>query len=212
MPGRRGPCPTVTGVFGRRREGDGSLKSSFSMATRLAAAVVTVAIVSLLAAMIVGLRTGASLARDIYQDRILALRSSADLDTTSQLGFYQRAAEGLAESLQAAEAIERFSVGIDELDAEGAPPSEETDELYVKVIAYVQLQKPEAAIMGDANAGQKGVLEMIADIKASLNDERFSDTYESAIPVSESESELLADEETAIQKKSITMRYSKLIT
>jgi class 3 adenylate cyclase len=112
------------------------------MATRLAAAVVTVAIVSLLAAMIVGLRTGASLAEDIYQDRILALRSSADLDTSAQLGFYERAAEGLARSPQAAEAIERFTVGIDELDAEGPPPSEETDELYDAYrVAYLDPQR-----------------------------------------------------------------------
>lgn len=89
---------------------------------------------------------------------------------------------------------------------------QETDELYVKAIAYVQLQKPGAAIMGDTATGKKGVLEIIADIKASLNDEKFSGTYESAIPVSEPESEFLADEETAIQMKSIIMRYTKLVT
>jgi len=88
---------------------------------------------------------------------------------------------------------------------------QETDELYVKAIVYVQLQKPEAAIMGDTATGKKGVLDIIADIKASLNDEKFSDTYEAAIPVSESESELLADEETAIQMKSIMIRYSKVV-
>jgi class 3 adenylate cyclase len=100
------------------------------MATRLAAAVVIVAIVSLLAAMIVGLRTGASLAQDIYQDRIISLRGSANLDTTSQVAFYERAAEGLAQSPQASAAIERFGAGIEELDVEGGPSEAETDELY----------------------------------------------------------------------------------
>lgn len=117
-------------VLRRKGEGEGSIRSSLSMATRLAAAVVIVAIVSLLAAMIVGLRTGASLAEDIYQDRIIALRASANVDTTSQLAFYQRAAEGLAQSPQAARAIERFGEGIDELDAAGPPPVDHTDDLY----------------------------------------------------------------------------------
>jgi len=88
---------------------------------------------------------------------------------------------------------------------------QETDELFVKAIAYVQLEKPEASIMGDSATGKKGVLDVISDIKASLNDETFSGAYEAAIPVSESESELLADEETAIQMKSITMKYVRVV-
>jgi len=91
---------------------------------------------------------------------------------------------------------------------------QETDELFVKAIVYVQLQKPEAAVMGDASTGQKGVLDIIADIKASLDDEKFSGIYEAAIPMSESESELIIDDDTktGFQMKSIIMRYMKLVT
>lgn len=91
---------------------------------------------------------------------------------------------------------------------------QETDELFVKAIAWVQLMKPEASIVGDDATGQKGVLDIIADIKASLNDEKFSGKYEGAIPVSETESELIVEPEkkTVLQRKSITLRYVRLET
>ncbi len=120
----------MTDVFGRRRDEEGSFRSSLSMSTRLAAAVITVAIVSLLVAMVVGLRTGSDLATDIYQDRILALRASARLDVNAQIGFYERTARGLAESPQAAVAIERLDDGIDELDDDGPPPQDDTVAIY----------------------------------------------------------------------------------
>jgi len=83
----------------------------------------------------------------------------------------------------------------------------EAGDLAVKIIAYVQLQKPEAAIMGDTATGKKGVLDIIADVKASLRDNKLSGQANEVWLVSETESELLADEETAIQMKSLIMRY-----
>jgi hypothetical protein len=90
-----------------------------------------------------------------------------------------------------------------------ATQSQETDELHVKIIAYVQLQKPEASIMGDSSTSKKGVLEIISDVITSLKNNKLSGQADSAFPVSETESEILADEETAVQMKTVTMRYMK---
>lgn len=83
----------------------------------------------------------------------------------------------------------------------------ESSELYVKLIAYVQLEKPEASIMGDTSTGKKGVLEIIADMKASLRGNLLSGQADEVWLESETESELLADEEIAIQMKILTVRY-----
>ena len=83
----------------------------------------------------------------------------------------------------------------------------EAGDLAVKIIAYVQLQKPEAAIMGDTATGKKGVLDILADVKTSLRDNKLSGQADDIWLVSETESELLADEETAIQMKILTVRY-----
>lgn len=85
--------------------------------------------------------------------------------------------------------------------------ADESSELFVKIIAYVQLMKPEAAIMGDTSTGKKGVLDIIADIKESLRENKLSGQADEVWIMSETESELLADEETAIQMKSLIMRY-----
>jgi len=80
-------------------------------------------------------------------------------------------------------------------------------ELTVTAIAYAQLHKPEAAIMGDAGTGKKGVLEIIKDIAASLAGNLLSGQANEVWLVSETASELLADENLAIQMKSVTLRY-----
>ena len=90
-----------------------------------------------------------------------------------------------------------------------ATQNQETDELYVKIIAYVQLQKPEASIMGDSSTSKKGVLEIVSDIITSLKNNKLSGQADSAFPVSETESEILTDEETAAQMKTVTMRYMR---
>jgi len=94
-----------------------------------------------------------------------------------------------------------------------ATKSQEDQELQVKIIAYQELRKPEASIMGHTSIGEepiithKGVLEIIADIITSLKNNLLSGEVHSAFPIAESESELLADEETAIIMKSVTMQY-----
>jgi len=90
------------------------------------------------------------------------------------------------------------------VDTQGA---NEAGELAVKIVAYVQLQKPEAAIMGDTATGKKGVLDIIADVKDSLRDNTLSGQADEVWLISETESELLANEETAIQMKTLTVRY-----
>ena len=90
-----------------------------------------------------------------------------------------------------------------------ATQSRDTQELTVKLIAYVQLQKPEASIMGDTSTSKKGILDIIADIITALKHNTLSGQADSAFPVAETESELLADEETAIQMKTVTMRYMR---
>ncbi len=91
-----------------------------------------------------------------------------------------------------------------------ATKSQENDTLLVKVIAYVQLQKPEAAIMGDAAAEQKGVLDVMADIRDALKNNLLSGLADSAWPEAETESEVLVGDETqAIQMKILTMRYER---
>ena len=88
-----------------------------------------------------------------------------------------------------------------------ATKDQEDQELQVKVIAYQELRKPEASIMGDTATSKKGVLDMASDVISSLKNNLLSGEVDSAFPIGESESELLADEETAIQMKSVTMQY-----
>lgn len=87
-----------------------------------------------------------------------------------------------------------------------ATQDQDTVALEVKIIAYVQLHKHEASITGDAS-GRKGVLDLIADIITSLKYNKLSGQADSAFPIFETESELLADEKTAIQMKTVSMRY-----
>lgn len=90
-----------------------------------------------------------------------------------------------------------------------ATQSQETKELFVKIIAYSQLQKPEASIMGDASTSKKGVLDIIADTITALKNNTLSGQADSAFPVSETESEIIDNEEIAIQMKTLTMRYMR---
>lgn len=88
--------------------------------------------------------------------------------------------------------------------------SQENDTLFVKIIAYVQLQKPEAGIMGDTTTSTKGVLEVMDIIRTLLKNNRLSNQVDSAWPESETESEILAlDEAEAVQMKILTMRYER---
>jgi hypothetical protein len=91
-----------------------------------------------------------------------------------------------------------------------ATQSQENDTLLVKVIAYVQLAKPEAAIMGDEMTGLKGILDVGKDIRGVLKGNRLSGLADAAWPESETESAILmGDEIQAIQMKILTIRYER---
>ena len=83
--------------------------------------------------------------------------------------------------------------------------------LTVKIIAYVQLSKPEAAIMGDASASKEGILDMEADIHESLDENLLSITgMQSATALAnQPESELFGDETEVVVRKVISYQYEK---
>jgi len=76
-------------------------------------------------------------------------------------------------------------------------------QMEVRVTAYAQILKPEESIMGSA-----GVLQMAADITASLQENTLGLTgvYD-AFAVSEEASETFGDEQEMIQKKTVVLRY-----
>ena len=110
------------------------------------------------------------------------------------------------------EAVKFPAVGLKDGSVEYTSLGRDEDmqsKLYIKIIAYVQLLKPEVSVMGDSATGKKGVLDIIADCIISLKFNKLSGIVNRAVPESETESELLADEETAIQMKSVTMLYER---
>lgn len=83
--------------------------------------------------------------------------------------------------------------------------------MTVKIIAYTQLQKPEAAIMGDAATGDKGILEVEKDIHKSLDENLLSITgmqSATALP-NQPESGLFGDEMEVVSRKIISYQYVK---
>jgi hypothetical protein len=83
--------------------------------------------------------------------------------------------------------------------------------MTVKIIAYIQLQKPEAAIMGDASTDDKGILDMETDIHKSLDENLLSITgmTEAVALANQPESELFGDEKEAVVRKIISYQYVK---
>ena len=82
--------------------------------------------------------------------------------------------------------------------------------LSVRVVIYVQLHKKRAAIIGDASADRKGVLEISEDIHDSLDQNLLGiEGMQHAFSPTETESELVGDEKTALQRKIITYQYVK---
>ena len=83
--------------------------------------------------------------------------------------------------------------------------------MSVRIIPYVQLVKPEAAVMGDASTSSKGILEMEEDIHQSLdeNDLDIDGMQEAVGDPNRPESELFGDEEEMVLRKKITYRYVK---
>ena len=98
------PRPTVS-IREEQAAGELGMKTSAtSMATRLAAAVILVSLVSLVVATWVGLTTGRDLGEDLFVDRLGSLQTSAAFDTTATMVSLDRAATAAAESPQAAAA------------------------------------------------------------------------------------------------------------
>jgi len=83
--------------------------------------------------------------------------------------------------------------------------------MTVKIVALVQLTKPEAAIMGDSVTGRKGILDMEADVHESLDENLLSITGMTAAvaAANQSESEMFGDEVEVIQRKIIAYEYTK---
>ena len=102
-----------------------------STATRLAASVVAISLLSLVAATIVGVTTGEELSDDLNDERLRATVESAAWDVAAELRGFERTTRGLAASLQAALAVEQFDDAFTELTSsvDGADYSEEFEEL-----------------------------------------------------------------------------------
>jgi hypothetical protein len=81
--------------------------------------------------------------------------------------------------------------------------------MTVKIVLYVQLLRPEAAIIGDGT--QKGILDMEADVHTALDENLLGVAgMQSAVAAPDQpESELFGDETNAFQRKIITYEYIK---
>jgi hypothetical protein len=83
--------------------------------------------------------------------------------------------------------------------------------MTVKIIAYVQLSKPEAAIMGDASVSGQGILDLEKEVHESLDENLLSITgmTEAVALPNQPESELFGDETEVVVRKIISYQYVK---
>lgn len=82
--------------------------------------------------------------------------------------------------------------------------------MRVSLVTYVQLMKEEASIIGDSAANEKGVLEIVADINKSLDENLLNITgMIEAFSPSEPESQLFGNEEEGLQQKKNEFQYVK---
>jgi hypothetical protein len=84
---------------------------------------------------------------------------------------------------------------------------QDEDTLTVTIAVYVSMQKQEAMVIGAA--GQKGVLDIAVDVLALLKDHTFSGTYDTAIPVTQGESEILIEDGKAIMLVPVIMQFTR---
>jgi hypothetical protein len=84
---------------------------------------------------------------------------------------------------------------------------QDEDTLTVTLAVYVSLQKQEAMLIGAA--GQKGVLDVAEDILALLKDYTFSGSYDTALPLSQGESEILIEGGHAIMLVPVIMQFTR---
>ena len=101
------------------------------MGTRLPAAVMTVSLLALVVATVVGVVTGRDLGQEINDEQLVALRSSGAIDVTNHMGSLGRTAETLASSPQAVVAVDEFAAAHEELQA--LTPEENADRLSALV-------------------------------------------------------------------------------
>jgi len=82
--------------------------------------------------------------------------------------------------------------------------------LTVRIIVWVQLTKDQATILGDAGTGKKGVLDIAEDIDTALDANLLSISgMQEVFSPEEAESELVGDEEDALQRKTVDYEYIK---
>ncbi|MFN3216798.1 MAG: adenylate/guanylate cyclase domain-containing protein [Acidimicrobiales bacterium] len=107
-----------------------------SLATKLAVVVVLVSVVSLAAATVVGVTSGRSLGRDLFEGQLLTERSSSAFDVELHMAGLAQLTGALAASPEAARAIGAFDAGLDELDASlGEPPGDEVAAVTAALVA-----------------------------------------------------------------------------
>ena len=100
------------GTTKRRRTG------GVSLATRLAGATVIVSFAALGAATIVGINSGLTLGREIYEDRLVSLNNSGQSGMAAAINSAARASDALALSPSTASAVEAFDEASIELRAQ----------------------------------------------------------------------------------------------
>lgn len=82
-------------------------------------------------------------------------------------------------------------------------------DMAVTVVVYVGIQKPEGALMGDTATSAKGVLDIIDDVNAALDEYMPTSAYIYAFAGSETASETVSDGQTAMTRKTITFLFQK---
>lgn len=170
------------------------------MATRLPAAVMTVSLVSLLVATLVGVTTGRDLGNDLTDERLLAMRTSSAGDIEGQMRSWRRTAAALATSPQAVVAVDEFAAGHAELL--DTPPDELADQVEAVVAAYqkayvepfaqagrdldlrdILAESPAAIYLQNLYAVDLGVLEEPASLVDAGDGSAWSEVHAGVHPV-----------------------------
>lgn len=84
---------------------------------------------------------------------------------------------------------------------------QDEDTLQLTAAAYVSLQQQEAMLIGAA--GQHGVLDVAEDIIAALKDYTFAGSYDTALPLTQGESEILGEDGQAIMMVPVVMQFTR---
>jgi hypothetical protein len=85
---------------------------------------------------------------------------------------------------------------------------QEENSLELTIACYVQLLRPELAIIGTPD-GKPGVLKMVADLVDLLKDNTLGGTVTQLLPVRAGASELLPEQNRAIQMLPVTFRITR---